>query len=461
MYKVIVYPERQWLPIFPSRLRWIPLLGILGLFNACALQMPGWEFPPFWGGADSDGESLTETGPDIRRGRFVLGKDDSIVGQLATVEVRPGDSLVDLARHYGLGQEEIAAANPGLDLWAPEPGRRALLPLQFVLPEVPRKGIAINVAAMRLFAFSGKGRTEVSTYPVGVGKEGRSTPTGDMFVQRKAEKPTWHVPPSIRRDHQLKGDPLPAVVPPGPDNPLGEYAMYLSKPSYLIHGTNKPYSIGLRASNGCLRLYPENIGTLYRATPVKMPVRIVNQPYLLGWLNGMLYLEAHAPHEELNEKAQRKSLDARLLEIERKQGLKLDWKKVDSIVREARGIPIPVAERTPGTSDRIRAAVALEPPGELYGRPKPPSSTSIENGWHIRVLETGDELTARRAAAMLNHLGPQIPARAAQLNDGSYRVAAGPFKTEKAARAAAKQLLMDFEIKGTILPPNQRLAGFD
>jgi L,D-transpeptidase ErfK/SrfK len=198
-----------------------------------------------------------------------------------------------------LGHEQIAAANPGLDVWIPEADSRVLLPLQFTLPEAPRKGIVVNLAAMRLFSFPGKGGREVVTYPVGIGREGRSTPTGDMSVARKTLRPTWYVPESIRRDHAQKGNPLPAMVSPGPDNPLGEYAMYLTRASYLIHGTNKPYAIGLRASNGCLRLYPENIEPLYHSTPVRTPVRIVNQPYLLGWRNEQLYLEAHDPHEEL------------------------------------------------------------------------------------------------------------------------------------------------------------------
>lgn len=456
----ILHPESGPAPVFPASTRLVLLLAALGLLNACAWEpIRRWEFAPPWTVSEPEEETAAETPREVPRERLVLGNGDSIAGQLATVEVQQGDTLADIARHYGLGLEEIAAANPGLDVWVPEAGKRALLPLQFTLPEAPRKGIVVNVAAMRLFSYSGKNPNELATYPVGVGKEGRSTPTGDMYVQRKAEKPTWYVPESIRRDHQQKGDPLPAVVPPGPDNPLGDYAMYLSKSSYLIHGTNKPYSIGLRASNGCLRLYPENIGSLYKATPVKKPVWIVNQPYLIGWLNGQPYLEAHAPHEELNAKALRKNLYAKLKEVERKKGLKLDWNKIDSVVAEARGIPVPVAEQTPGVAELTRGAVALEAPGELKGRPQPPSATAIAGGWHLEVLEADDELVARRAAAVLNHTGPRIPARVVQTGNGSYRVSAGPFKDQKAAKAAARQLLTDFELKSTVMPPTEQLAG--
>ncbi len=407
---------------------------------------------------ESKSEPAQEAVHDIARNRFALGKDNSVVGQLATIKVRAGDSLPDIARHFSLGHEEIGAANPGLDMWAPEPGSRAVLPLRFILPDAPRKGIVVNLAAMRLFFFPGKSANEVITYPVGIGKEGRSTPTGDMFVARKAAKPTWYVPESIRRDHAKKGDPLPAAVLPGPDNPLGEYAIYLSKPSYLIHGTDKPYSIGIRASNGCLRLYPENIDPLFRSTPVNTPVRIVNQPYLLGWRNGQLYLEIHEPHEELNNKALKKDLFAKLKDIEKKQGHKLDWNKIEASVAEARGIPVPVFEHTASVEQMVRQAVALAAPAELYGQPKALPVPARE-AWYIKALETDNELTAKRAAAVLNHMGPRIPARAVPLNDGRYRVLAGPFEDAKSTQAAVKRMQFDLDMQGKIMPPReQRLS---
>ena len=152
------------------------------------------------------------------------------MGRLAVVRVQDGDTLPDIARHFGLGYDEISAANPGVDVWAPQAGSPVLLPLMFILPESPRKGIVVNLAAMRMFQYRGK-KGPLVTYPVGIGEEGRATPLGEMSVERKAVRPTWHVPASIRRDHQKRGDPLPAEVPPGPDNPLGEYALYLSRAS--------------------------------------------------------------------------------------------------------------------------------------------------------------------------------------------------------------------------------------
>lgn len=434
-------------PLPAPRARFAYLLLLAGVLPGCAWFQPAERF-----------HAVLPAPQEIENHRFPLGKDDSVVGQLATVEVQEGDSLADIARHYGLGHEDIAAANPGLDVWAPQAGRRAVLPLRFILPDAPHRGIVVNLAAMRLFAFPGKGGNELVTYPVGIGREGRATPLGEMYVDRKTERPTWYVPESIRRDHAKRGDPLPAAVSPGPDNPLGDYAMYLSRPSYLIHGTNKPYAIGFRASNGCLRLYPEDIGPLFQATPVKTPVRIVNQPYLLGWQNGQLHLQAHTPHEELNEAALKKSLYAKLKDIERKRGQVLDWQKIEATLTEARGIPVPVSANSPGLAQLIGAAVALDAPDALYGQPQVPSLTGTGNDWFVTALDTKDEFTARRTAAALNHLGPQIPARAVALRDGGYRVLAGPFKDGKAAQAMVKRLKFDMEMEGTVVPPKARLS---
>jgi len=209
----------------------------------------------------------------IERNEFSAAKGDDVIGRLAVIRLEKGDTLPDIARHFSLGINAISAANPRVDVWVPEAGERILLPLIFILPDAPRKGIVINLAAMRLFQFKGESKSlAVSTYPLGVGTIERPSPIGQMYVARKVTRPTWHVPASIAKDHRKKGDPLPVKVLPGPQNPLGEYALYLSKATYLIHGTNKPASIGLRATNGYIRLYPEGVKKLYENTPVKIPV---------------------------------------------------------------------------------------------------------------------------------------------------------------------------------------------
>ena len=378
-------------------------------------------------------------------------KGDQVMGRLAVVRVQDGDTLPDIARHFGLGYDEISAANPDVDVWAPPAGSRVILPLMFVLPDAPRKGIVINLAAMRLFRYGGKNGS-VITYPVGIGEEGRSTPMGEMSVERKAVRPTWHVPASIRRDHQKRGDPLPAEVPPGPDNPLGEYALYLSRASYVIHGTNKPYSIGLRATNGCIRLYPEDMEKLYPASAVRTPVNIVNQPYLIGRDNGILYLEAHTPQEELNAGEMKKRLYARLRQIEKKEAIRLDWKQIEEAVKQARGIPVPVLEGGKGVEGMIAGAAEVQRPAAWNGQPQVPEMK--KGAWYVRADEMIGELNARRLAAVLNHQGPPIPARVVQKGD-RYQVVAGPYKDKKAAAVAARRLKSDLEIDGVIIGPAQ------
>lgn len=387
----------------------------------------------------------------IEQHALPAAKGDQVMGRLAVVRVQDGDTLPDIARHFGLGHEGITAANPDVDVWAPGNGSRVLLPLMFVLPDAPRQGIVINLASMRLFHYGGKNRP-VLTYPVGIGEEGRSTPMGAMFVERKTVRPTWYVPASIRRDHAQRGDPLPAEVPPGPDNPLGEYALYLSRTSYVIHGTNKPYSIGLRATNGCIRLYPEDVEKLYRAVPVKTSVYVVNQPYLVGRAGGMLYLEAHAPQEELNAADVKKKLYARLKDIEKKEALRLDWKRVEETVTQARGVPVPILEGGSGREGLIAAAVEVQRPAQLTGQPRVPPFKA--GAWYVRADETIGEVNARRLAAVLNHQGPQIPARVVQKGD-RYQVLAGPYSKKRAAEEAARRIKSDLEIGVVILGPAQ------
>jgi L,D-transpeptidase ErfK/SrfK len=175
------------------------------------------------------------------------------------------------------------------------------LPTQYVLPDVPRRGLILNIASKRLFYFPEVAEgapVQVLTYPIGIGRVGWETPLGDTTVVSKARDPSWYVPASVRREHAELGDPLPAVVPPGPDNPLGHFVLKLDMPGYLIHGTNQPYGVGMRVSHGCVRLYPENIEPLYDMVGIGEPVTIINEPYLAGWHDGELYFESHSPLED-------------------------------------------------------------------------------------------------------------------------------------------------------------------
>lgn len=238
----------------------------------------------------------------INRNFFTLeSPDQSVIGEPQIVYTKEENTFSDLAREYGLGFDEIVAANPDIDPWLPGDETAVLLPTQYVLPDVPRRGLILNIASKRLFYFPQVAEgapVQVLTYPIGIGRVGWETPLGDTTVISKARDPSWYVPASVRREHAELGNALPAIVPPGPDNPLGHFVLKLDMPGYLIHGTNQPYGVGMRVSHGCVRLYPENIEPLYDMVGLGEPVTIINEPYLAGWRDGELYLESHPPLED-------------------------------------------------------------------------------------------------------------------------------------------------------------------
>jgi len=225
----------------------------------------------------------------------------SVIGEPQVVFATEADTLSDLARTYGLGYDEIIVANPGVDPWLPGAGTPVVLPTQYVLPDVEYRGVVLNIATKRLFYFPTPAEGElqqVMTYPIGIGRVGWETPLGETTVVSKAKDPSWWVPASVRREHAEMGDPLPSVVPPGPDNPLGHRVLKLDMPGYLIHGTNTPYGVGMRVSHGCVRLYPENIEFLYELVAVGEMVMIINEPYQFGQHDSVLFFEAHEPLED-------------------------------------------------------------------------------------------------------------------------------------------------------------------
>ena len=238
----------------------------------------------------------------ISRNFFTLeSPEQAVIGEPQIVYTEEENTFSDLAREYGLGYDEIVAANPDIDPWLPGDGTAVLLPTQYVLPDVSRRGLILNIASKRLFYFpevADGAPIQVLTYPIGIGRVGWETPLGDTTVISKARDPSWYVPASVRRERAEMGSPLPAVVPPGPDNPLGHFVLKLDMPGYLIHGTNQPYGVGMRVSHGCIRLYPENIEPLYGMVGIGEAVTIINEPYLAGWRDGELYFESHSPLED-------------------------------------------------------------------------------------------------------------------------------------------------------------------
>jgi len=187
-------------------------------------------------------------------------REGTIIGRQWSYLVKTDESLPEIARRYDLGYGAITAANPGVDPFIPRPGLRIVLPTEWILPDAPiRNGIVVNIAEMRLFVFSQDRPEIVTTFPIGIGDQGKETPVGTFTVIEKTRNPAWYVPESIRKEQP----DLPAVVPPGPDNPMGSHALRLSKRNVLIHGTNRPWGIGARVSHGCIRLYQEDIAQLF------------------------------------------------------------------------------------------------------------------------------------------------------------------------------------------------------
>ena len=225
---------------------------------------------------------------------FNVPNHDNIVGHIQTATVQPGESLGDIGKKFDVGVYEMIEANPELDPWTPEIGSNVIIPTQFILPAIKKVGIIINLAEMRLYYYHPASNL-VSTYPIGIGRKGWVTPLLESKVMNKQYHPTWQPPISIIKEHAIKGDPLPNQVPPGPKNPLGEFAIYLSTPGYLIHGTNRPGGIGLRTTSGCIRLFPEDIKALYHLVNIGTTVKIIHEPYKIGIYNQNIYLEAHEP----------------------------------------------------------------------------------------------------------------------------------------------------------------------
>ncbi|WP_296806940.1 L,D-transpeptidase family protein [Thiocapsa sp.] len=311
-----------------------------------------------------------------RADRFVLPDEETdVVGDVRVVVARHEDTLPDFARRYGLGHDEIVAANPGVDPWLPGDGTRVVLPTQYVLPDAPREGVVVNLATLRLFYFPKREEGEpqvVVTHPIGIGREGWRTPLGQMRIIQKTENPTWTPPASIRRERAQRGEQLPGVVAAGPDNPLGAHAMRLSRPQYLLHGTNKPFGIGMRVSHGCIQLYPEDIARLFAEVPIGTKVTVVNQPYLVGSRGGEVYLEAHAPLAE-DKKRWKGSLKPmeKAIEAEIADGPEIvDWEKAQAVALEARGFPLPISPGSPGLEDvvaRARRVPRIPPWAEVAG----------------------------------------------------------------------------------------------
>lgn len=260
---------------------------------------------------------------------------DTVVGFVKSYTVRQGDSLVEIARRYGLGFNEIADANPGVDPFVPERGTKIVIPSAWIQPDVPpTASIVINLSELRLYHFFNAGsRRNLATYPVGIGSEGNDTPLGLFRIRDKREYPSWRVPSSILRERPE----LPPIVPPGDENPLGTHAMRLSNLSILIHGTNKPFGVGRRVSHGCIRLYPEDIPLLFERAAIEESVMIIRQPVKVGTRGDRVFIEVHADPATTGYLTEAASLLVKKDLVHRVEFIKLFL-----AVAEKRGVPVDI-----------------------------------------------------------------------------------------------------------------------
>lgn len=423
---------------------------------------------------------------------FPLPQNGDVVGELQSVVVKHEDTLSDIARRYDIGYDQIRRANPSVDPWVPREGTRIQLPTQFVLPNAPRDGIVLNLPEMRIYYYPkakpGEPR-KVTTFPVGIGREGWNTPVGQTFVSEKMANPSWYPPESIRTEHAAEGDPLPKVVPPGPDNPLGGFALYLGmKGGYRIHGTDKPYGIGMRVSHGCIRLYPEDIASLFAQVPVKTPVYVINQPYKLGWKDGQIYLEAHPQLSEQENAPAVTNLTPLVQAMTAKLGENkdaTDWDKAMQVAQASQGIPAVItvgakeavsvadtsatmheAASSPQELETMQdAAAAAEPDSNAGDQGRMPMPQEMDAGiapeqppapedqqWFVQVGAFRRPDNAARLAAQLQSLTPPIPAQRSS-EDGVYRIMAGPYSDKDEADRVARRITTFLQIETRLVRP--------
>ena len=309
-----------------------------------------------------------------------------VIGEISTVVASYDDTLVDIAQRHGLGYQDIVHANPDVNVWVPGEGTEIVLPNRFILPPGPRKGLVLNIAEYRMYYFPEPKPGEVAkvhTYPMSIGRMDWETPLGLTQIIAKAKNPAWYPPQSVRDEHAADGDPLPRIVPPGPENPLGTRALRLGLPGYLIHGTNRPAGVGMRVSHGCIRMFPEDIEFLFDHIPVKTAVRIIDVPVKMGWDGETLVVEVHPllevpqrlprlteeniealdadvkfPEVEFVSKDPLTHLTEQFIATTAERAGQLDWDLVEVLVERSDGIPetVGISIKEAGTKNAATSA---------------------------------------------------------------------------------------------------------
>lgn len=326
----------------------------------------------------------------VRAATFTLPENgDTIVGRIRVVTgIGHKNTLLDIARRFDLGNHEITASNPGVSPWTIDPHQKVVAPTEFILPAKPWEGIVINVPQRRLFYFpkSANGRApEVMTFPLSIFRSGWPTPLGRTRIIAKKKNPGWTVPKSIQEEHWNNGEKgFPSYFPPGPDNPMGMLAMETGFPEIFIHGTNRPWGVGMRTSHGCFHLYPEDAAEIFPILPVGTPVRIINEPYVAGLRDGRVFLAAFEPLSDYPIAASQLTYAVASVTkflsdgqaAERRRAV--DWDRVVSIVQTFSPVPVPVDPEGPTLQEIISEIEAeayhFRPYGKDANRGKVPKT---------------------------------------------------------------------------------------
>jgi L,D-transpeptidase ErfK/SrfK len=321
----------------------------IGIAVAIVVGLVGWAFAEY-----QEETFWAKRFPSYTIPRPSPGAPSPIIGELRLYRIRKGDTLMDLARLYGLGYNEIVDANPGLDPWVPPVGATILLPTEWILPCCSYQGIVVNIPEMRLYYFSsgGPGTTVVQTHPVGLGRDDWQTPSGRFTVTSKDVNPQWNIPESIRQEHIAeRGDPRTFIPGGAPDNPLGKYRLNLTLPMYRIHGTDIPWGVGMQVSHGCVRLYPEDIEHLFPQVPIGVPGEFTYQTVKVGRRGDAVYVEAH---EDIYGKTPA-IFGAAMAALARRGVSGIDPGKLEVGLDEAGGVPFVVAGGEAGSAETARS----------------------------------------------------------------------------------------------------------
>jgi L,D-transpeptidase ErfK/SrfK len=308
---------------------------------------------------------------------FTLAPGQHVVGELSSYVIKKGEVLADIARRFDVGYTELVAANPGVDPWIPPAGTKITIPSLYLLPAVPREGIVVNLADYRLFYFP-RGGNRVLTYPLGLGVIGWATPLGTTRIAAKEPHPVWYPPDSMRK---VEPD-LPKIVPAGPHNPLGDYALHLGWPRVLIHGTDKPDGIGRNVSHGCIHLYPEDIAQLFSLVSVGTPVRTIDEPAAAAWIGSQLFLAVHPSAKQVQQidleqpvsPDPEQGVNALIRAVAGADEGIVDWPAVERAAAARTGMPIRVANRSASVAQEPAPSDAATPPVPVPPMPEPPAA---------------------------------------------------------------------------------------